>query len=121
MPTLVILGRGGTPAAPGVGAQAIKFARSNVMRAATSRSDYFQPVMYCTIGGTRRETLLHQSTLTVTQNINDQPDTLTVMCHGFTPVAGQEIILGLGAVDNRFFAGHIMAVRAQSVTTALPP
>ncbi len=121
MPTLALLGRGGTAAAPSVGAVALKYARSNIMRAGASRADYYQPIVSCTIGGTRRETLLHQATLSVTQNLNAQPDTMTVMCHSFTPVIGQEIVIGLGAIDNRFFAGHVMTVRAQQVTAALPP
>lgn len=117
MPLRLLLHVTTAPSAPSAGPVAIKYARANIMRAATSRADYYQPLVYATIGGTRRETKLRRETLTITQNLNEQPDTMAVECLGFTPVTGQEIVIGLGAPDNRIFAGHILQVANDPTVT----
>lgn len=108
---LLLLFRRGTPAAPVVGTKALMYARAGIMRAGASRADYYQPIVSCTIGGVRRETKLVVDTMVLSQHLNAEPDTLSVSCSGFTPIRGQEIVIGLGAIDNRIFGGHILRVK----------
>ena len=61
------------------------------MRAGVARADYYQPIVYATVGGTRRETRLHRQTLTIEQNRHLQ-ELLTRMGYDVGRIDG---VLGL--------------------------
>ena len=93
--------------------QALMYARSNVMRCGASRSDYYNPFVYITIGGTAVQARLDRGTLDIEQQLNEQPDTasldaIAALPSTFLPTKGQEIVIGLGSLSNRIFAGHIL-------------
>lgn len=93
-------------------AKAYKQARAGIARAGTTRSNYFTPIVpVLKINGTARTTFLPD--WRITDEINQQQNTATLTVFGFTPVVGQSIILGLGAFDNRLFAGTILDVETR--------
>jgi hypothetical protein len=69
---------------------------------------------FVTIGGVDRTTQVTVSTLTITEALNEQPDTLTVETYGFTPAKGEEVLIQLGSRNNGSyeFSGRILRPEA---------
>ena len=93
--------------------KALMYSRAGLLRAGAGRAGYYQPIVYITIGGTRWEHRIDEATLEVVQSLDEQPDTvrleaIALLPSTFRPRSGQSIVIGLGAVDHRLFAGHIL-------------
>lgn len=91
--------------------KALMYCRAGLARVGATRSDYYQPMVYISIGGTLVHDRLDRASLTIDQILGDQPDQASLDAIAvpgtFTPSKGQEIVIGLGAISNRIFAGHI--------------
>jgi hypothetical protein len=101
---------------------ALEYARAGVAsgtglfkpaRSAATRSGYYNPFLAVSINGTRREHNTDLQSVTIQDVLMDQPDTCELDVFGFTPSAGQAIIVGLGSIDHRLFAGTITRVKEQ--------
>lgn len=94
---------------------AYKQGRFGIARFGASRFNYFIPNVVITVGGTDRTSkVLRAESLRVTLNRNEEADTAEFTIGrnpGFTPTAGQEVVIGLGTAVNREFAGQIINVR----------
>lgn len=96
-------------------------ARAGIARAGASRSGDFTPNVVISINGTDRTAAVLYgqgvfNPLRVVLNLNDDPDTATfglTPSAGFTPVAKQSVVIGLGSISNRIFAGQIDRVRVR--------
>lgn len=94
--------------------KALTHARAGVARAGASRLNYFAPIVpVLTIDGTDRSAQAVAGSFRVSLNAFDQPDMLTGRCKaaaGWTPAAGQSLVLGIGQAENRVFGGRIQAL-----------
>ena len=88
--------------------------RLNVGRLNAFRLDgYSSPFIQFLFGGVNRTGLVRVSGDTITQNLNDTPDTCRLRVEGFTPVKGQQVRIELhrpGVPVETLFAGHILTV-----------
>lgn len=91
---------------------AYKQARSGVARAGATRAGYFTPNLVITINGTSVTVDRHNIDLSLARN-NGVTTASFRLPKGATsaPVAGQSLVIGLGAVDNPLFAGQVSRVR----------
>lgn len=93
---------------------AYKHARANVLRLGTGRLNYFTPIEgKLTINGTDRSSLGQYQTFGIQLNSFDAPDICTgqvLAAAGFTPAAGQTLVVGVGQQENRIFGGRIESV-----------
>lgn len=98
--------------------------RSGIARCGATRSGYYTPNVAITLNGTDRTTKILRHSLRIHLAWNDEPDTATFTLKpnpGFTPTVGQLVVIGLGSIDNREFAGQIISVRQQSVLGVSSP
>src|SRR5689334_21104735 len=98
---------------------AYKYALSGVLRSGSGRSNYTDPRVYVSIGGTEYATApanVNKRVLAETLSITESAsaNTCTFQCRGFAPTAGQEVIIRLGSKNqgDRHFAGNIETVTA---------
>lgn len=94
--------------------KALTYSLSGVMRAGASRSGYFRAVGALSVGGTSVTSRGVKPSIRITDELNATPNTAELVVRGsstFTPVKGQEILIGLGNLTNRIFAGHVMNVK----------
>lgn len=89
--------------------------RSGLARSAASRSDYYRPFPVVVIGGVDRSTKIRKKSIDIENLLNEQPDVAHLTVFGFTPAAGQTIVVGSGAASNRIFAGTIQRAVQRSV------
>jgi hypothetical protein len=85
-------------------------AKSNIAVSNDCTSNIFTPNVVVTINGSDRSTAVRMSSVRVTLNRNDEPDSATLIVNrdgGFTPAAGQTIGIALGDSLNYLFAGQI--------------
>jgi hypothetical protein len=85
-------------------------AKSNIAVSNDCTSNIFTPNVVVTINGSDRSTAVRMSSVRVTLNRNDEPDSATLIVNrdgGFTPSAGQTIGIALGDSLNYLFAGQI--------------
>lgn len=64
------------------------------------------------VGGVVRSgttAFIEMATIKVKDNLNEQPNTCSLVARGFTPTYGQEILIGLGSLDPNvlIFGGHV--------------
>lgn len=90
--------------------KAYQFALSGVCRSGASRSDYYRPVGQVSIGGTLRSGMVDRNRLKIIDTMTAQANTCRFECFDFTPLRGQEVIVSIGTLSNRLFAGHIINV-----------
>lgn len=90
--------------------KAYQYALSGQSRSRATRADYYRPIGQVQIGGTLRSSLIDKSTVRIVDVLNAQPNTASFECFDFTPARGQEVIISLGTIANRLFAGHILTV-----------
>lgn len=93
--------------------KALTYSLSGVMRAGASRSGYFRAIAAMSLGGVMITRAIKPS-IEIVDELNAVPNTATVSVRGsstFTPTKGKEIIIGLGNVTNRIFAGHVLTVQ----------
>lgn len=94
--------------------KALTYSFSGVMRAGASRAGYFPAISALSVGGTVVTGRGVKPTIDILDEMNEIPNTATLQVRGsstFTPAKGQEILIGLGNLTNRIFAGHVMTVR----------
>jgi hypothetical protein len=67
---------------------------------------------FVAVAGTPRRTQILSASLSISDNLDDTPNTCAFTAHGFQPSEGQEVIIRLGSSANRsrLFAGHILQV-----------
>jgi hypothetical protein len=103
------------------------YARSGIARSAAIRSDYYNACLALTIGGFDYSAQVQKGTLQIVDTLNEQPDTASLVVFvappGFgalhmPPTVGQEIIVGSGALNNRFFGGTVVRSEQLSVRKA---
>lgn len=97
----------------GAAFRALTQARSGIARSGATRSNFFVPNIVALINGTDRSGSIEEGSVSISLALNDEPDTASFRIKplaGFTPVANQEIVLALGASNNREFAGQISQV-----------
>lgn len=101
------------------------YAQFGVMRFGASRFGYHSAHAFVTIAGThvaygRASTAykLESASLTITDALDETPNTCAFTISGFTPTVGQEVIIALGSKNNsdRLFAGHILTVTQLQAT-----
>lgn len=65
-----------------------------------------------TVNGVDRTTSIRKLTtpLRIGDELDEAPNFGDFRCTGFTPVVGEEVIIGRGAISEREFAGHIIGV-----------
>lgn len=97
---------------------ALMQARSGVARSGATRSDFYYANLALTIGGIDRSANVKKYTTEITDVLNDQPDTASLVVFGFTPVVGQPIVIGSGSISNRVFGGAITRTTSMSVRKA---
>lgn len=91
--------------------RAYKHARLAVARLGASRLNYYTPIRIgLLINGTDRTAKLIKNSVRITDVKGSQYNTAVLRVEGFTPTAGQEIKISLGAADNLIFAGRIQKV-----------
>jgi hypothetical protein len=107
------------------GAVLPRYALSNVARSGASRSNHTSPAVFISIGGVHYGVgragspgVLAES-LTITDQLNEIPNTATCTTVGFIPVEGQEVLVTIGSKNNgrREFAGTILSTRQSYVET----
>lgn len=95
------------------------YALGGVAVGGLSRGGDISPLIFITIGGVHygngradEDTRVLLGTLEVTDALNHEPNTARFTCAGFTPSAGQEVIITRGSKNNpdREFAGLILNV-----------
>ena len=88
---------------------ALTFARVGLMRLGGSRLGYLKPVPLFTLNGVSNGRL-RVAGLSIQDLLNGIPNTATMRMSGVTPVAGQEIRIGLAELDapHLVFGGHIV-------------
>lgn len=96
------------------------YALSGVARSGATRSDYIRPLFALSVGGVSARTQAIKETVQITDVADDVANTATLSLRAgaVTPVEGQEIIIGLGNVTNRLFAGNIIKVQERRATQA---
>ena len=91
--------------------KAYKQARFGLMRFGASRFNYFTYNPVITINSTDRSAYVKWDSISITQALNDEPDTarFTVVPNApFTMSAGQTVGIGVGCSTNYEFAGQIV-------------
>lgn len=106
---------------PNAGVTAGLQARSGRARSGATRSDAVQPVVKVTISGTARAIL--RETLEITKSLSGEADTarFTLESASYTPTKGEEILIGLGSIENAVFAGHVQKVTRRWPTGGASP
>lgn len=97
---------------------------SGVGRAGATRSGYYKPCLQMTIAGVQRRTAIIAESLTITQALDDLPDTCAFTTNGsFTPVTGQEVVIWIGSTSHPggapIFAGHIIRTTPTTLSERL--
>ncbi len=93
--------------------KALMYSLSGVMRAGAGRSGYFRAIGAISIGGSAVTAKGIKPSVRIVDELNAAPNTCELTVRGsstFTPVKGQEVLIGLGNLTNRIFAGHVMTV-----------
>jgi hypothetical protein len=93
--------------------KALMYALSGLARAGATRSDYFKPLGAITIGGVDFGKYVVKGTIRITDVNDSTPNTAQLIVRGSSsmiPVKGQEIIIGIGNVTRKLFAGNILNV-----------
>jgi hypothetical protein len=94
-------------------AQLAKQARTGVARSGAEVCGYFGYVnVFITINGVDQSNNVMRNTLTISQAINDQPDTarFTMKPGATIPTPGYQIAIGLGDSSHYIFAGQVARV-----------
>lgn len=109
-----------------VGQKALMYALGNVARGGATRGQYHDARVYVAIDGTHYATARPDDTtrildgsLTITDVVDNTPNTCRFMTSGFIPTEGQEIVITLGSKNNgkRLFGGHLLRVTQGYVGT----
>lgn len=99
--------------------KALMQARAGVLRAGAGRSGFYTYRTIVLLNGVDVTAKMEKSTLRVTENPNEQPDTAEVTLFDKTsalaPSFGQTFVLADGATTNRLFGGTVIRVRRRSV------
>jgi hypothetical protein len=98
-----------SPSTPAVD-QVINYAICGLCRSGATRSDYYRPSAQIRINGTSRSSKIDKRTFQIVDVLNASPNTCTFECFGFAPARGQEVVVTLGTLQNRIFAGHILTI-----------
>lgn len=95
--------------------QQLVYCISNIARSGATRSDYAPPRGALTIAGVDRASAMLKRSCTIVELIDEQPNTCTLTVRaprgGWEPMRFQEVIIGVGNITSRLFAGHILNIR----------
>lgn len=75
---------------------------------AAATIDLTSPII--TIAGVSANSRVRQDSLVITDELDEAPNTCAFNVQGTAPTTGQEVIVALGALNNKVFAGHITQV-----------
>lgn len=104
--------------------KALMYCQSGVERCGATRSGYHSAFVFISIGGTQvayakanSAYAVEMETLTITDQLDERPNTCDFLISGFTPTKGQEVIITLGSKNtlDRIFAGFILQITQQQV------
>lgn len=87
--------------------KALMFARSGLARSGATRSGYFNETVALVVNGIDRSSRLKKATLKITKREGAAGNTATFVVWGFTPIEGQTVVIGNGAINKREFNGTI--------------
>lgn len=98
-------------------------AQADVMRAHAFRSGYPTGAWFVTVAGTNRTSAVIDGSLTITDQLNDTPNRLSLTMRGVQPTKGQVVVATLGSVNNsrKLFAGHILTVTQRDIGRLATP
>lgn len=94
----------------------------NVMRLNAARLNAYQPHVYLTIGGTRRETVTLLGSCRITKGRGPDGSHAILRVKTITPTVGQAVVIGIGSLNNRIFGGVVQAVQQpknETISTVL--
>lgn len=103
------------------------YALFGVARLGATRLNYHSPTVFVTVNGVHVATgaavdgqQIDNDTLSISDILNETPNTARCTTRGFLPVEGHEVIITLGSKNNliREFGGRILSQRAYFVGTA---
>jgi hypothetical protein len=115
-----------------VGRKVLLYALANVARANATRANYTSGQAFVTIGGIQvggggtatpgSPRILHE-TLSISDTLNETPNTATCTLHFGNPTVGQAVTIRLGSINNQQleFAGTILSYRSYYVDTPANP
>lgn len=99
--------------------KAYRYALSNVARSGATRSGYVSGLVFISVGGIQLGNkrpvgapgCIQLESLTITDELNETPNTCTFRVNWMVPAQGSEVIITLGSVNNttRLFAGHVLS------------
>ena len=93
---------------------AFMFGLAGVLRAGAGRAGYHSSSVYITVAGTDRTTKARMGSLTINDNLDQEPNTAQIrFTNDFTPAIGDAVIIQLGSTGNaeRLFGGRILSTR----------
>lgn len=91
--------------------KAYKFALSNVARSGATRSGYVSGFIFINIGGVEQRTNIGLDSLSITEGLDEVPNTCRFRVYDSVPAVGQTIVITLGSANGRrLFGGHILTV-----------
>lgn len=90
------------------------YSLSGLARSGATRAGYFPPLAAFAIGGdTVPAAQVMHGSVRIVDELDAVPNTASLRVRGsaaYQPAQGQEIVIGLGNISNKLFAGHILAV-----------
>ncbi len=108
------------------GAVLPRYALLGVARLGATRLNWHGPQVYVSIGGVQYATArpvaaqyVVDGSLSITDTLNETPNTARLTTHGFIPTVGQDVIVTLGSRNNlrREFGGRILSLDQRYVGT----
>jgi len=96
--------------------KAYRYAQGGIARGGATRGNYHRPTVFIAIGGVQygegRANPAHRvllESLSITDALNEDPNTLAMRTKGFVPQVGAEVVITLGSQNNlrREFGGRI--------------
>ena len=92
--------------------KAYRYALSNVARSGATRSGYVSAFVYVSIGGSEQRSNIAIGSLTITDSLDEVPNTCRFRVIDTVPAIGQLVIITRGSANGpRLFAGHILTVQ----------
>jgi hypothetical protein len=96
----------------------ILHALSGLARSGATRSGYHTAAPFVGVAGLPARLNVEWKSLTITQRLNEAPDSCAFLAFGMRPVVGLEVVVTLGTTNGpRIFGGHIIKVAQSYVGT----
>lgn len=96
--------------------KALMYSLSGVLRSGAGRSDYYPPIAAFSLATVNISRHVVKGSVRITDLADEAPNTAVMQVRGgtITPVKGQEIIVGIGNITNKLFAGNVLQVRERA-------